>query len=158
MAQLDALGTPHVDRGTVALLSDYTEGGGAFNRTVTALSRAGLVEAYDGVVELTDEGRGAVGEVTPATLGDVHEGFRRLARKHVGTTGVEILETIIEAHPRPVSKTRLGEIHDLATTGGAFSRYLAGLRRIGAIDYKSGGAGGGSRVVADARLFPEALA
>lgn len=156
VARMEALGTPNVERPTVAVLSDYTDGGGTFDGVLRDLDTAGLIGRDGGTVALTEAGREAAGEQPPATLADLHDGFRALAQKHVGGKGVPILDTIIERHPEPVSRAELGEIHELTVGAGAFNGYIRGLRRIGAVEYRRGGAGGG-RVAADPRLFPDQL-
>jgi hypothetical protein len=132
---LEALALRHpesLSKAQLGLLAGYAASGGTFRTYLPRLHRAGLVAVSNDRIALTSAGRSAVGEFrhAPQTpeqvrsmwLGALDQGPRRM------------LEVLVGAYPKSLTKAELGDASGYEATGGTFRTYLPKLRRLGLID------------------------
>ncbi|PYN82452.1 MAG: hypothetical protein DMD96_06020 [Candidatus Rokuibacteriota bacterium] len=132
---LEALALRHPDplsKAQLGLLAGYAASGGTFRTYLPRLHRAGLVAVSNDRIALTSAGRSAVGEFrhAPQTpeqvrsmwLGALDQGPRRM------------LEVLIGAYPKSLTKAELGDASGYEAAGGTFRTYLPKLRRLGLVD------------------------
>jgi hypothetical protein len=133
----------------VAIVAEYSPGGGAFNNPLGALRSAGLLNpsAGDGAVSLTREGRRlARAPQGTATTAELHAKIMAI----VAGPQQRILTPLLRAYPRDLSKEAVAQAANYEPNGGAFNNPLGALRSLGLIDYPQRG-----RVVALPILFIE---
>jgi len=105
--------------------------GGTFGTYYSILRRNGFLSEVDGgLLALTDAGREAVGARLPTTPLDpqaVQEQWRAVLKAGART----MLDALVAAWPRPMTRTDLAVAADLEPSGGTFGTYLSTLRRNG---------------------------
>lgn len=122
---------------------------GNYANILGRLRSEGLIDyPTPGQVALTGEGRSlAQPDPSPViTDEDLHQRIRGL--KTITQKKWDILATLIEAYPEPMSKVDLAESVGLSATSGNYANILGSLRTLGLLDYPSPG-----QVVATATLF-----
>jgi hypothetical protein len=132
---IEALALRHPDplsKAQLGLLAGYAASGGTFRTYLPRLHRAGLVDVRGDRVALTPAGRAAVGEFrhAPQTseqvrsmwLGALDQGPRRM------------LEVLLTAYPKAMTKAEFGEASGYEAAGGTFRTYLPKLKRLGLVE------------------------
>ena len=135
---LEALALRHPDplsKAQLGLLAGYAASGGTFRTYLPRLHRTGLVAVRNDHVTLTPTGRATIGEFrhAPQTpeqvrsmwLGALDQGPRRM------------LEVLIAAYPKSLTKGELGEASGYEAAGGTFRTYLPKLKRLGLVEVDS---------------------
>lgn len=147
LAWWEAAGIKEPTRTQVAIIADYSPNGGAFARPLSGLRTMEMIDYRPGsVVVLTARGRAqAKFPKIPGTLHDLHQHTLALLDGPMR----RVLEPLLDVWPETLSREQLAKRANYAM-GGAFARPLSGLRSLGLIDYRPGGA-----VVAEDILFPE---
>lgn len=144
---LDTLGRHHpmrVTRPQLATLTRMKVTGGTFGTYYSTLRRAGLIDELDGLTGLTDAGqRETSTDGEPATP----EELMRHWRAALKAGARDMLDALVAAHPRSLTRSELAARANLELTGGTFGTYLSTLRRNGLI------AVDGDRVTASPTLF-----
>lgn len=132
LVRLDMIGKSQPVREMAAAWAGYSAQGGAFGNPAGHLNVIGLIRyPSPGIIEITDEGRAAMGSVAELNSAQVRE-------KILGTcTGPErkILTALMEHGPEEISKADLAERSGYAPVGGAFGNPIGALRTKGLLDY-----------------------
>lgn len=111
--------------GTVARLKTS---GGTWSTYLGEIRRAGLIDETPAGYTLTDAGFDYLGvRPDPLTATELQDHYRTILRAGARA----MLDALIEAYPRPLTRDELGEATGLATSGGTFSTYLGDLTRNG---------------------------
>jgi len=128
----------------VALLTGYSSTGGGFCNALGALRSKGHLTGGSAALHITAAGRTALGtwERLPTGPALVEHWLVRL-----GKAERVILRALVEAHPTPLTKPRLGEATGYATEGGGFNNALSRLRTLQLIE-------GRAELRASATFFP----
>lgn len=132
---LDALRMRHpltMTRQQVATLARLKPSSGTFNTYLGNFKRDGLLVEVGNEVSLTDAGFAAIGNSrpgTPQTPEDVRAMWRAVLR-----AGDVMLDALLEAPPRWLSRTDLASQADLEPMSGTFNTYLGTLRRNGLVE------------------------
>jgi len=105
-----------VTRAQLATLSRFKVTGGTFNTYYSTLRRAGLITEQQGLIELTDDGRGAAGVSTaaPASTAELLEQWRTALKAGART----MLDLLIEAYPDALTREELAQRAGYEVTGG----------------------------------------
>lgn len=158
LGTFQTLGIEVVNKVSLAYLSGYSPGTGAFNNYLGKMRTQGLIEyPIPGGVQLTDEGRGLIDEsiinATPLSISEYHQHWLKIVTQKSTPLGV-ILSKVLEIYPNDIGKNELAELTGYQPGTGAFNNYLGKLRNtFKAIEYPSQG-----RVKASTLLFPDVLA
>ncbi len=116
-------------RSQLGALSGYTPSGGTFGNYFGKLRRLGLIrEGADLSITITDEGLESFGgrlPKGPQSTDDLLEMWR--GKLLAGER--KMLDVLIEAYPKAVTRQELGERTGYESTGGTFGNYLGTLRR-----------------------------
>jgi hypothetical protein len=147
IAWMASLGSPEVDKGTVAFLADASPTSSAYANNLGAMRSAGLIDyPAGGMVALTAEGQQLAtapdGAPTHAAI------MEKIARK-LPPAQIRILRATAEAFPDDVDKNQLASSIGASASSSAYANNLGRLRTMGFIAYPSKG-----RVRASERLFP----
>lgn len=131
VAWWNQIGVEKPSKACVAIMAKRSAKSGGFNNLLSELRTAGYIDyPVPGYVELTTIGADAA--VTPDTYGtleDLHNAWRAvLENPHV-----KVMNAVIEAHPRGISKEDLGETTGYSSTSGGFNNILSRLRKLGVI-------------------------
>jgi len=149
LAFFEGIGVPQADKTQLALIVGVSPTSGGYFNNLGGLRSSGLIDyPRGGVVALTDDGRAiaSTGGI-PATTAELHDAIRA----KLPAAKWRIIETLIRAHPRAVSKDDLAAEIGVSSTSGGYFNNLGSLRSLGLIDYPSPGL-----VVAKPLLFLEA--
>lgn len=132
----------------VAVVANYSPGGGAFNNPLGRLRSMGFVEpASDGSISLMALGRAAANAPgAPPTTAELHQ----RAMAILNGPQQRILAPLLACYPASMAKAALAADAGYSPDGGAFNNPLGSLRSLGFIDYPSRGV-----VVAQPILFVE---
>lgn len=146
LAWWEAVGVNRPSKVQVAVVANYSPGGGAFNNPLGRLRSMGFVEpASDGTISLMALGRDAANApATPPTTEEMHH--RALAI--LNGPQQRVLTPLLAAYPAAMTKDALAAEAGYSPDGGAFNNPLGSLRSLGFIDYPSRG-----HVVAQPILF-----
>lgn len=118
--------------GTVAKLKTT---GGTWSTYLSDIRRAGLVEENAAGYTLTASGFDYLGgRPDPMTAGELQDHYRSILR----SGAVKMLDSLISAYPRGLTKEELGAAADMVITGGTFSTYLSDLTRNGLAERRDG--------------------
>lgn len=127
--------------GTVSRLKTT---GGTWSTYLSDIRQAGLLDESDAGYTLTPAGFEFLGgRPDPLSAAELQQHYRRILR----SGAAKMLDALIGAYPRPLTRAELGEAAALASTGGTFSTYLSDLVRNGLADRD------GDRVTATAVLM-----
>lgn len=149
LAEFEVLGVETPTRHQLGMLAGYNLTGGSGAQHIADLASLGYVETGNGIVQLTDQGRGiAQADAAPRTLEELHE---RVLRK-LSSGQRKIAEYLISIYPKAISRAELGEATGYNLTGGSGAQHVADLITVGAATKPSAGT-----VAASALLFPEGL-
>jgi len=134
---LEVLGRSHParrSRAQIGTLSGFTPSGGTFSAYWSTLRRCGYVqEGADGLALITGAGLaclGARGPLQPLTTEETLAMWRAALR--AGERAM--LDELVRAHPKALTREDLGERTGFTASGGTFSAYLSTLRRNGLAD------------------------
>lgn len=151
MAMLAELGVHEPTQATIAGWVGISSETGTWRNYLSELRKHELVEDRPGkALALTEGGRARAQEpdATP-TRRQLHDTWKS---KMGGTQG-RMLDVLIQAYPRPVTKEELGAAVGISPETGTFRNYLSDLRRPGIVrDVARGGP-----LVATELLFPKGL-
>lgn len=118
--------------GTVARLKTS---GGTWSTYISDIRRAGLIDETSAGYTLTDAGFAYLGgRPAPMSPEELQDHYRSILR----SGAVKMLDALIEAHPRAMSKSELGEAAGITISGGTFSTYLSDLIRNGLAERREG--------------------
>jgi hypothetical protein len=137
---------PSLSRREVATLAGIKATTGTFRTYISFLKTNGLVEVSGDQLTITAAGLAAIGGRPPARTTD--EIVATWAPKLPGSARV-MLQALIEAFPRPLSREALAQRASISESTGSFRTYLSLLRTRGLAENTADG------VVASATLFPE---
>lgn len=147
IAWMASLGSPEVDKGTVAFLVDASPTSSAYANNLGAMRSAGLIEyPAGGMVALTAEGlrMAVVPEGAPT-----HSAIMEKVARKLPPAQMRILGATAEAFPDDIDKNQLAESIGASASSSAYANNLGRLRTMGFITYPAKG-----RVRASERLFP----
>jgi hypothetical protein len=122
-------------RSQLALMAGIKARGGNWN-TAMARLRPYIEERGDGIA-VTPAGIAVVGEVPPAP--QTAEERIAMWRAKLPGAAARILDLLVAAYPRGVTKEDIGARLDLATRGGNWNTAMATLRRAGLVQDAGGG-------------------
>lgn len=127
-----SLGIKAPTRAQVAAVAGYAVSGGSFQKYVSTLSSAKLIQLSPGCMSITDEGRelAAWPDATP-TRRSLHE--RVLGILDGGPR--KILAVLLQHDGEAMGRTQLGELSGYEATGGSFQKYLSTLSSLGLVTY-----------------------
>lgn len=151
LQELAARAPAGYSRAQVGTLTGFSPKGGTFNTYLGDLRRGGYIEERDGLVHATDAGITALGDklpVAPTSHDDAMALWRRALRKGA----FEMLEAIVAAGSRGLSRDAVADAVGMVKSGGTFNTYLGDLRRNGLINERDG------TNVASSILFPKGQA
>lgn len=104
---------------------------GTFSTYLATMRSNGWIDGDGSGMYITIEGRKAIGKVEALPEG------RDLGRYWINFLGGgagRMLEVLIEAHPKSLSKEELGERANLSPASGTFSTYLSKLRKLQVVE------------------------
>ncbi|OHU46103.1 hypothetical protein BKG82_28385 [Mycobacteroides chelonae] len=105
--------------------------GGTWTTYLSRLRQAGFVDQNHAGFTLTDAGWSYLGErPAPMTANELQQHFLSILRKGAG----RMLEAIMAAYPRGLTRTQIADAAEIASTGGTFTTYLSDLTRNGLIE------------------------
>lgn len=112
-------------RAQLATLAGFAASGGTYQTYLSVLRRAGYLEEDDGLVGAAAAGLATAGVQArrPMSRAEVLEQWRSALRKGER----DMLDAVVKH--REVTRERLGELTDIAPSGGTFGTYLSVLRR-----------------------------
>lgn len=111
--------------GTIARLKTS---GGTWSTYLSDIRRAGLLDETPAGYTLTDVGFEYLGgRPDPLSPLELQDHYRAVLRRGAAT----MLDALIDAYPRSLTKEELGAAAEITTTGGTFSTYLSDLTRNG---------------------------
>jgi len=115
----------------VALLTGYAVGGGGFNNALSALRSKSWISGKD-LLTINDLGCTALGNWEPLPAA----GLALAAHWQAQLPKAErlILQALVEAHPRPLTKEQVGTATGYAFNGGGFNNALSRLRTLELIE------------------------
>ncbi len=150
LVAFEPLGVESLPRATLAVFAGASPKSGGFFNNLGRLRTLGLIDyPQGGHVSITDQGRMAVGAVSPIrTVGELHDAWFRILPRSQAT----ILEKLIEFYPEDIARDELAEMIGVSGSSGGYFNNLGRLRTLGAIVYPVGG-----RVQAAATLWPEGV-
>lgn len=119
----------------LGMLAGYTSSGGTFQKYVSTLKSAGLLEVRGSQIVITLAGRSTVG--TGAIPFD-SERMIELWRSKVGGGERKLFDVLIEVYPEAISRAELGARSGYDAGGGTFQKYLSTLRSLSLIDLSRG--------------------
>jgi len=119
----------------LATLAGLKSTTGTFSNYKSMLRTSGLAEDRGGTWSATEAGRDVVGRVEPDTLEQLRDRWRRA----VGTRPADLLDVLIEAYPRALSREDAAGAIGVSPTTGTFSNYLSKLRSNGLLEDRDGG-------------------
>jgi hypothetical protein len=137
LAWWEGVGVPAPKRVQIAVVAGYSPEGGAFMNPLGTLRTSGLIEyPAPGTARLTPAGRKqAARPARSATNADLHakimailDGPRR-----------RILEPLLRAYPRALTREQLAAAAEYEPKGGAFMNPLGALRSLGLVEYPEPG-------------------
>lgn len=118
-----------------ATAAGYKRTGGTWKEYRSRLKRADMIEQRGGLYYATDLGASSAGEVElPPAAGP--ELARWWGERISGTP--RLIEVLIEAHPRPLTRNELGDRLAMVPTGGTFKEYISRLKRNGIATERDG--------------------
>jgi hypothetical protein len=117
-------------KGRVAILTQYSGGGGAFNNALGALRTLGLISRGEPIA-ITPEGEEALGQWEPLPTGRALFDWW-MQSPSLGKAERAILSAIVDAG-RELSKEEVGEMAQYEPSGGSFNNALGRLRTLGLI-------------------------
>jgi hypothetical protein len=126
----------------IAKLSGYAVGGGGFGNALGALRSKGYIEGRD-PIDVTYAGRLALGSWDPLPTGSA---LIEHWMAQLGKAERMILQALVDAYPKALSKDELGSATGYQSSGGGFNNALGHLRTLELID-------GRGEVTASATLF-----
>jgi hypothetical protein len=144
------LGLDSVSKSNVAVFSDQSPTSSGYTNNLGRLRSLGLIDyPQGGQVALTPAGLECAGNsLSIASLNDLHRAwFTKLSNPKC-----RILQNLIRAYPKSVSKQTLAELSGQSATSSGYTNNLGSLRSLGLIDYPQSG-----YVAATTLLFPDGL-
>jgi hypothetical protein len=151
LAFLKSVNVPQPRRGQVALVARVSSSSSGFEKNLSTLRTAGLIE-YPGqnLVTLTPEGRAfARAPEAPVSQHELHESLcARVSRPQA-----DILRYVIGLYPEPIDRETLAQAVKVSEASSGYEKNLSTLRSLGLIEYPSQG-----QVVAADVLFLESVA
>lgn len=136
LASMEEIGISPATKIQLALWVGLSPKSGNYANKLGHLRTAGLLDyPTPGHVILTAGGRAlAAPDPTPVrTSQDLHQRLRSL--KAITPKKWDILATLIQAYPHPMSKTDLAEEVGLSSSSGNYANNLGSLRSLGLLDY-----------------------
>ncbi|SLH40934.1 ATP-binding protein [Mycobacteroides abscessus] len=107
--------------------------GGTWSTYLGELKRAGLLDESPAGFTLSEAGWDFVGaRPDPMTAVELQQHYLGILRKGAA----RMLQAVIDAYPKGLSRARLAAASEIAESGGTFSTYLGELRRNGLIEQK----------------------
>lgn len=129
LAQFDSRSTKQL-----AIQSGYAMGGGGFRGAISKLRTLGLITGNGNSLEITAEGRAAIGDVDPLPTGPALVGywmqqFNRLAER-------EVLRVLVDAYPTSLAPETIASRTEppYEPNGGGFRGAVSKLRTLGLIE------------------------
>lgn len=110
--------------------------GGTFNTYLQELSRAGWIEAKQGVLSITPDGMSAAGDFKPISRNP--EDLLAMWKSKFRAGAASMLQVIFDKYPTGISKEDLGSSLNMVYSGGTFNTYLQELKRAGLIETEGG--------------------
>jgi len=108
-------------RSQLGAISGYTATGGTFQKYLGILRGEGLVEVLGDTVAITSEGKRKAGNVGAAPTSSEVLG---IWRSSLDGGPRKLLDALVDAHPRGLSRDRLGQLTGYEASGGTFQKYL----------------------------------
>lgn len=132
LAWFEAVRAPEPKRSILAPMAGVSAKSSGFEKNLSTLRTAGLVDYGPGTVRLTPEGRDrAVIIATPGTARDLQEAVIAKASRPQG----EMLRVLIAAYPHPLTRDELAQRLGVSAASSGFEKNLSTLRTMGVIDY-----------------------
>jgi len=137
LAFLSGIGVAAADKTQLALLVGVSPTSGGYFNNLGALRSGGLIDyPSGGTVTLTEAGAGfASVDGVPTTTDDLHDAIRA----KLPPAKWKILEALIEAYPKAISKDDLAAQIEVSPTSGGFFNNMGSLRSLGLVDYPQPG-------------------
>jgi uncharacterized protein len=124
-------------RAQLGTLAGFTPSGGTFGAYFGTLKRHGLLtEAAGGDVAITAKGLRYLGRDVPPTPQTTAE-FLAMWQRALRRGEWRMLEVLVQAYPKALTREALGEHTGYTASGGTFGTYLGTLRRNGLIEVDS---------------------
>ncbi len=118
-------------RTQIGTLSGFTPSGGTFAAYWGTLKRCRFVrEDGDGLASITEEGFTYLGDMVPASPQSAEQ-VVEMWRSALRAGERAMLDVLVRAHPKSVTRERLAEETGFTVSGGTFAAYLGTLRRNG---------------------------
>lgn len=150
-ALLDALAwlqTVRIDqaaRSTLAFLAGSSSKSSGFEKNLSTLRTAGLIDyPSQGYVALTDAGT-AVAETPSAPLTD--DELQQAIYRKLSRPQAELLRVLVEAHPTALDREELAARAGVSAASSGFEKNVSTLRTFGFVDYPARGSVAASTVM-----------
>jgi hypothetical protein len=149
LAQYHQLGVEWASRAQVAGFLAVSHTTGTFKNNLSILRTAGLIQdARNGDVRLTPAGHKVARLSDPPSLAELHQ----MWYQKLGGTQAKMLEQIVTAHPRSITRDDIATALGVQSDTGTFKNNLSKLRTLGLITDVSK-----TEVQASAVVYPEGL-
>jgi len=137
LAFLAGIGLAQADKTQLALMADARPTSGAYFNNLGALRTAELITyPRPGLVALTEAGHSIADPGTaPATTEELHAAIRA----KLSPAKWRLLEVLIAAYPKALTKDELAAKAGARETSGAYFNNLGSLRSLGLLDYPAPG-------------------
>jgi len=136
LASLRAIGLAHPGRTQVALLAGVSPKSSGFEKNLSTLRTAGLIDyPAQGAVCATAQGEELGYAEAPATVEDLHVYVRRL----IGESRWRVLAAVIDAYPDALPRETAAERAGVSPQSSGFEKNISTLRSFGLIGYPARG-------------------
>jgi DNA-binding IclR family transcriptional regulator len=138
LAALASLHPRPLTRNQLATLAGMSPGSGTFSTYLGHLRHYGFMADEGAELAITDDGLEHLGDDVPAGPRSTEE-LVELFRRRLKLGARRLLDALVEAYPRGLSRDELAAAVEMAPSSGTFSTYLGHLRRNGLVDVPRGG-------------------
>lgn len=129
----DVVRIPSPTRRQVALVAEVSSKSSGFEKNVSTLKTAGLIDyPGDGRLALNDAGR-AIAEPTDQAL--TPEQLQESLYRRVSGPQAVLLKVLVKAYPLSMSRDALADEAEVSALSSGFEKNLSTLRSLGLIDY-----------------------
>ena len=137
LAWFEAVGLPAPEKAPLAAMAGASSRSSAYQNNVSALRSAGLVDyPRGGLVALTESGRA---RATPPDVPGTTAALQDAVFAKVTRPQARILQALIDAYPRAVTKEELAERAEASAASSAFQNNVSAMRSLGLVDYPAAG-------------------
>src|SRR5262249_44222676 len=112
-----------LNRRQLGLRSAVSAAGGSFNTYLSKARVSGWIADTNGLIVITDVGLTALGSYEPLPEG--RELADHYLREFGGSGAARILQALVEAYPKALTRDELSAASNVSSAGGSFNTYLS---------------------------------